>query len=92
MSEKPNKALIPLEEIKIRREQLHEGHDNDRDERDERTLNDFDEMIMKLREELPKCKEDFTVEPAAMDEKKWYVVSSVLNSRHTITGLRCVGR
>lgn len=70
VSQEPFKTLIVLEEIRVRREHLFE----EGDEPDEAaSLNEFDEQIAELREELQKNREDFTVETAAMDEKKWYV-------------------
>nr|5NKK_B Chain B, Protein smg-9 [Caenorhabditis elegans]5NKK_D Chain D, Protein smg-9 [Caenorhabditis elegans]5NKK_F Chain F, Protein smg-9 [Caenorhabditis elegans] len=68
VSQEPFKTLIVLEEIRVRREHLFE----EGDEPDEAaSLNEFDEQIAELREELQKNREDFTVETAAMDEKKW---------------------
>ncbi|EGT54587.1 hypothetical protein CAEBREN_28132 [Caenorhabditis brenneri] len=67
VSDEPFKVLIVLEEIRVRREHLYE----EGDEPDETTLNEFDEQISQLRAELQKNRECFTVEPAAIDEKKW---------------------
>ncbi|UMM16779.1 hypothetical protein L5515_013644 [Caenorhabditis briggsae] len=67
ISKEPFKCLLVLEEIRVKREHLYEGED----EIDETMLNEFDEHIAQLRVMLQRNRDDFTVETAAMDEKKW---------------------
>ncbi|CAI2335206.1 unnamed protein product [Caenorhabditis sp. 36 PRJEB53466] len=68
VSNEPMKAHIPLEEIRTRREHIHDLLDEDVDEV---KLNEFDESIARIRDELQKNRAEFTIDSAAMDEKKW---------------------